>query len=152
MNPLEKLKEKLMAKPIINEMKPVVVAVKRETKLKEESKINEAVELEDVEPKTVAKMIVIDETNKDYDRNAFLLKLAENKKTRVKVKPIMESVEATKQNEPIPTPLPAEQPPKKRAKKMVKKPLLIIEGDEEIENAEKPEKEARDAALEIIAE
>jgi len=152
MNPLEKLKEKLMAKPIINEMKPVVVAVKRETKLKEESKINEAMELEDVEPKTVAKMIVIDETNKDYDRNAFLLKLAENKKTRVKVKPIMEAVEATKQNEPIPTPLPAEQPPKKRAKKMVKKPLLIIEGDEEIENAEKPEKEARDAAFEIVAE
>ena len=37
MNPLEKLKQKLMAKPTLNEQKPVVVAIKGETKMKNET-------------------------------------------------------------------------------------------------------------------
>jgi hypothetical protein len=167
MNPLEKLKQKLMAKPTINEPKPVVVAIQGETKTKEpkeakqpkqakqleneEGEVNE--ESSEPEPETETKMIVIDETNKEYNRNDVLLKLAENKKTRVKVKPIMEALEASKQNEPIPIPGPlAEQPPKKKAKKMAKKPLIIIEGDEE-EEAENVEKnENKERALEIVAE
>uniref|UniRef100_A0A6C0JFH6 Helicase ATP-binding domain-containing protein n=1 Tax=viral metagenome TaxID=1070528 RepID=A0A6C0JFH6_9ZZZZ len=148
MNPLEKLKQKLMAKPTLNEVKPVVVAIQGQ---KKEGEVSENPQKE--EPEIANKMIVVDETNKEYNRNDVLLKLAENKKTRVKVKPIMEAVEASKQKEPIRTPAPvAEQPPVKKAKKMVKKPLIIIEGDEEIENAEKPEKAARDAAFEIVAD
>jgi hypothetical protein len=151
MNPLEKLKQKLMAKPTLNEVKPVVVAIQGQAKQseKEEGEVSE----EPSGPETAIKMIVIDETNKQYNRNDVLLKLAENKKTRVKVKPIMEAVEASKQNEPIPTPaLVEEQPPVKKAKKMAKKPLIIIQGDEDDENIEKNENENKERALEIVAE
>ena len=95
------------------------------------------------EPEPATKMIVVDETNKGYNRNDFLMKLTENKKTKVKVKPIMETVEASKQTEPIAQPAPIEvQPPIKKAKKMVKKKLLIIEGDADAdeEGAENVEK------------
>jgi len=161
MNPLEKIKQKLMAKPTLNEVKPVVVAIQGETKTKitqskqtekEEGEVSEDPET----PEIAKKMIVIDETNKQYNRNDVLLKLAENKKTRVKVKPIMEAVEASKQNEPIPTPaLVEQQQPLKKAKKMVKKPLIIIQGDEDDENNEnigKNENENKERALEIVAE
>jgi hypothetical protein len=168
MNPLEKLKQKLMAKPTINEIQPVVVAIQGETKAnatkikekqiekqgekeaeKEEGEVSEAT----AEPELASKMIVIDETNKEYNRNELLMKLAENKKTKVKVKPLMESVEASKQIEPIPTPAPQiqEQLPAKKARKMANKPL-IIEGDEEIENVEQNKNAAIDVALEIVAE
>ena len=40
MNPLEKLKQKLMAKPTLNEQKPVVVAIKGETKMKPSNQPN----------------------------------------------------------------------------------------------------------------
>ena len=167
MNPLEKLKQKLMVKPTINELEPVVVAIQGETKAatkatkineklgekeKEEGEVSEEPQKE--ESTAVTKMIIIDETNKEYDRNALLLKLAENKKTKVKVKPIMEAVEASKQIKPIPTPVQriAEQPPAKKARKMVKKQLLIIEGDEEIENVEKNKNAPVDTALQIVAE
>jgi len=167
MNPLEKLKQKLMAKPTINEIQPVVVAIQGETKAnatkikgnqaekqaeKEEGEVSEATA--EPEPELATKMVVIDETNKDYDRNVLLMKLAENKKTKVKVKPIMEAVEASKQVEPIPQPpvVIPEQPPAKKAKKVAKRPLIIIEGDEEIENADKNEIENKQEALEIIAE
>ena len=154
MNPLEKIKQKLMAKPTLNEVKPVVVAIKGETKMKptktpnpvekqSEKEEGEVSEEPENEVETATKMIVIDETNKEYNRNDVLLKLAENKKTKVKVKPIMENVEASKQTEPITQPAPIEVlPPIKKAKKMDKKKLLIIEGDadadeEPAENVEK---------------
>ena len=152
MNPLEKIKQKLMAKPTLNEVKPVVVAIQGQAKQneKEEGEVSE----EPSGPEIPTKMIVIDETNKQYNRNDVLLKLAENKKTRVKVKPIMEAVEASKQNEPIPTPaLVEQQPPVKKAKKMAKKPLIIIQGDEDDENNENiEENETKERALEIVAE
>jgi hypothetical protein len=153
MNPLEKLKQKLMAKPTINELKPVVVAIQAERQPKQanqtEKEEGEVIE-EPVEPEMGTKMIVVDETNKEYNRNDILLKLAENRKTRVKVKPLMEAVEASKQIEPIPVPVLAEvQPLKKKAKKMAKKPLIIIQDDEDEENIENIEKER---ALEIVAE
>jgi hypothetical protein len=159
MNPLEKLKQKLMAKPTLNEQKPVVVAIKGETKMKpskpakqvekqtekEEGEVSEEAQTDEpgAEPETATKMIVVDETNKGYNRNDFLMKLTENKKTKVKVKPIMETVEASKQTVPIAQPAPIEaQPPVKKAKKFVKKKLLIIEGDADAneEGAENVEK------------
>jgi hypothetical protein len=170
MNPLEKLKQKLMAKPTINEIQPVVVAIQGETKAnatkikekqiekqgeKEEGEVSEDESQKDNLniPENVTKMIVIDETNKEYNRNELLLKLAENKKTKVKVKPLMEAVEASKQIEPIPTPAPQiqEQLPAKKARKMANKPL-IIEGDEEIENVEQNKNAPNEAAVEIVAE
>jgi len=130
MNPLEKIKQKLMSKPILNELKPVVVAIRP----LEEGEIPEQ-----QEQKEATKMVIIDENNKHYNRNDFLLKLAENKKTKVRVKPLLENVEATKQIEPIPAPEPMPLPvPAKKVKKMAKKTLLIIEEDEDNEkiNAE----------------
>ena len=171
MNPLEKLKQKLMAKPTINEIQPVVVAIQGETKAnaskikgnqvekqaeKEEGEVSEdEPQKENLNiPENVTKMIVIDETNKGYNRNELLMKLAENKKTKVKVKPLMEAVEASKQVEPIPTraPLIQEQPPAKKARKMANKPLIIIQGDEEIENLEQNKNAPNETALEIVAE
>ena len=163
MNPLEKLKQKLMAKPTINELKPVVVAIQGETKIKpikttkqvENQTEKEEGELsEDIEEELVSgtKMIVIDETNKDYNRSDFLTKLAENKKIKVKVKPIMKLVEASKQTEPIVSPIPvSEKQSVKKARKITKKPL-IIEGDEDVENIEENENNNKERALEIIAE
>ena len=169
MNPLEKLKQKLMAKPTINEPKPVVVAIQGEKQIKmKQFKQAKQVEKEEGEvseepvednPETTTKMIVVDETDKGYNRNVFLMKLTENKKTKVKVKPIMEAVEASKQNEPIAAPVPLgeqqqQQPPLKKAKKMAKKPLIIIQGDEDEdeENIQKNENENKERALEIVAE
>ena len=173
MNPLEKLKQKLMAKPTVNELKPVVVAIQGQKKNKEtdqtrqprqprqtekeEGEISEDEDSESREPEipvVSTKMIVLDETDKDYNRNDVLLKLAENKKTKVKVKPIVEAVEATKQTEPIQEPATQQEkePPKKKAKKIVKK-AMIIEGDEGDDIAI-PDKDNRDQnpTLEIVAE
>lgn len=115
-----------MSKPILNELKPVVVALRP---------VEEGVISEEPERKEATKMVIVDETNKDYNRNDFLLKLAENKKTKVRVKPLLENVEATKQIEPIPAPEPMPSIPlplpAKKAKKLAKKPLIIIEEDED---------------------
>ena len=150
MNPLEKLKQKLMAKPTINELKPVVIAIQGKQPIeKEEGEVSE--NNEPSEPETANKIIIVDETNKEYNRKDLLLKLAENKKIKVKVKPVVESVEASKQNEPIePIPTPSPEPLKKKAKKIVKK-AIVIEADEE-GDAEIPQIERDEPALEIVAE
>jgi hypothetical protein len=69
--------------------------------------------------------IIIDKTDLGYDRQALLKKLAESKKTKVTIKPIMEIEE--KIIEPVaPTPI------VKKAKKIeVKKPLIIEDEEEE---------------------
>lgn len=147
MNPLVALKKQLMVKPNVQEKEPIVVVIKGVKK-----EIKPIQPREPAEPKEEGKEypvenegeqqrpLIIDETNKGYDRNAFLLKLAENKKTKVKVKPVLKTVEETKINEPIPASQPTpEKAPVKRAKKMAKKPLLIIEEEDE-EVGEKPEK------------
>jgi len=147
MNPLEKIKQKLMSKPILNELKPVVVALRP---------VEEGVISEEPERKEATKMVIVDETNKDYNRNDFLLKLAENKKTKVRVKPLLENVEATKQIEPIPAPEPMPSiplpVPAKKAKKLAKKPLIIIDEDED--NIEKINAEELSGVekLNVIAE
>jgi hypothetical protein len=163
MNPLVALKKQLMVKPNVQENEPIVVVikgVKKEIKPIQPTEPREPTESKEegkeypVEKEMEQqRLLIIDETNKDYDRDAFLLKLAENKKTKVKVKPLLENVEASKQVEPLPLPIPVlEKQPVKRAKKIAKKPLLIIEGDEdELENIEKIQAEELPIMEEPIA-
>jgi hypothetical protein len=140
MNYLEKLKQKLMAKPTLQELQPVKVAIRVEreetTKPSKEADLEEG-EVPEVPEKTETKpgIEIIDETNKEYDRSDFFKRRAENKKSKVVVKPIVEAIEMKQTVEPIPTPV--TEPPVKKVKKIVNKPL-IIEDDEE--NQEKPEK------------
>lgn len=129
MNPLEKLKQKLMAKPTIQELQPVKVGIKiGKAVVAEEGEIQEI-------PETKPGIEIVDETNKEYNRSDFLKRLAESKKSKVIMKPIVEAIELKQTTEPIQA-LVVERPVKK-IKKIAKKPLVIIEDDEE--NPENPE-------------
>ena len=122
MNPLEKLKQKLMAKPTIQELQPVEVAIKEQEQEVPEGnnpEINQGIE-------------IIDENDKNYDRSDFFKRRAESKKSKVVMKPIVEAIETKQTVEPIPVPV-AELPIKK-VKKIDKKPLIIEDDDD---NAEK---------------
>ena len=137
MNPLEKLKQKLMAKPTLQELQPVKVTIK--IGKEPSSKLSKEADLEEGEvaeiPETKPGIEIIDETNKEYDRSDFLKRRAESKKSKVVMKPIVEAIEMKQTVEPIPTPV--AEPQVKKVKKIVNKPL-IIEDDEE--NQENPEK------------
>ena len=126
MNPLEKLKQKLMIKPTIQELQPVEVAINIETKATKKDEIEEGEITEEVKP-TVE---VIYENDKNYDRSDFLKRRAESKKTKVIMKPIMEAIETKQTVEPIP--IIVEEPPVKKAKKVTKKPLIIEADDNEV--------------------
>ena len=144
MNPLEALKQKLRVKPVVEEKERVAVVIKGEQqKQKGEPKKKEAKarkelgeELEEFvpeveeeekdivkEPVTAVKgPLIIDQTDKGFDRMSLLEKLKASKLSKVTIKPLIEEVEESKTVEPV---LPAQI---KRAKK-VKMPL-IIEGEE----------------------
>ena len=174
MNPLEALKQKLKVKPIVQEKEKVAVIIKgdkqnnigpkknkepREKTNKEEFKeeleefipeVEEEEKEKDIvkEPVTAIRgPLIIDQTDKGYDRITLLQKLKESKMTKVSVKPLIEEVEEKKIVEPI------IEPPKKRAKK-VKLPLIIEEDidekevkgieDKENEGVEGQEKQVED--------
>ena len=87
----------------------------------------DAEELEDLkeikEPQT-GRLLIVDKTQDGYDRAALLKKLAESKKTKVSIKPLVEMEE--KQVEPTP------EIKSKKAKKLeIQKPLIIEDDDEE---------------------
>lgn len=126
MNPLEKLKQKLMKKPTIQELQPVEVAINIENKEntnKDEKEEGEIVE--EMKP-TIE---VIYENDKNYDRSDFLKRRAESKKSKVIMKPIMEAIEMKQTVEPISVVV--EEPRVKKAKKVAKKPLVIEADDNE---------------------
>jgi hypothetical protein len=169
MNPLAAFKEKLMIKPNVEERERVAVVIKGVKKprkprapktkaIQKEDEENEEVEegeeveekttkpklvLEDVSeeeediPKTAP--VIVDETQKGYDRSALLKKLAESKKIKVTVKPIIQISEEKKVSEPVPISV----IPKKIKKLEVKKPLIIEEeeeGEDVVEEKEREEK------------
>jgi len=82
-------------------------------------------ELQEEEPEQAetGRPIIIDKTQEGYDRAALLKKLAESKKTKVTIKPLIEIEE--KKFEPI------TEPKIKKAKKVQITKPLIIEEDEE---------------------
>ena len=156
MNNLEQLKEKLMVKPNVKEQERIAIVIKGEKiprKIKpslerenDEKKIDEELEeLEEPEEpeelleknivEQTKRPIIIDKTEQGYDMETLLKKLADNKKSRVTVKPIMEK-EEKKIIEPVLI------PGLKKAKKIdIKKPLIIEGDDEEEEITVNPEKD-----------
>ena len=148
MNPLAALKEKLMIKPNVEERERVAVVIKgvkkerkprapkvkaakvEEEKDEEEKPISEKIILEqsesDEEDEKQAGPLIVDETEKGYDREALIKKLMESKKIKVTIKPNVQISEEKKIFEPVPLP-PTEG---KKVKKIEAKKTLIIEGDE----------------------
>ena len=88
MNPLEKLKQKLMAKPTLQELQPVKVAIRVETE--QPTKPSKEADIEEGEvaeiPETKPGIEIIDENDKNYDRSDFLKRRAESKKSKVVTK------------------------------------------------------------------
>ena len=148
MNPLAKLKEKLMIKPNVEERERVAVVIKgvkkerkpRAPKIKaakveeekdeeeDEKPISEKIILEQSESDEEEKQagpLIVDETEKGYDREALIKKLMESKKIKVTVKPNVQISEEKKIFEPVPLP-----PTSKKVKKIEAQKTLIIEGDE----------------------
>ena len=169
MNPLAALKEKLMIKPNVEDRERVAVVIKgikkhrkpkvpkkveekegeEEEKELEEKDVAEEKDIEvieDEQPITNAPVIV-DETEKGFDRDALKKKLLESKKLKVTVKETVKVSEEKKVSETIPLSLVPQ--PKKIQKIAVKNPL-IIEEDEEIE-AEPLKKVQFEEAVDSIA-
>jgi hypothetical protein len=158
MNHLEQLKQQLMVKPNVQERERVAVVIKGEKKprkpmapiekKKTEKNIGEELEEEVVEEiddkeeqqdkkelkeeEIRGRPIIVDKTDVGYDRQALLKKLAESKKTKVTIKPIVEIEE--KIVEPV-----APAPVIKKAKKIEIKKPLIIEDEEELKEKIKEE-------------
>jgi hypothetical protein len=153
MNPLEKIKQKLMIKPTVEERQKIAVVIKGEKQTKkrvrEEKEPESLIEIEigeekaepdasiididfgeedEEEKKEPSKSLIqiVDEREKGFDREALLKKLAENKKTKVVTKP---AVKIQQEEEKIVV----EPPQQKKAKKVEKMKKLIIESDEEPE-------------------
>ena len=171
MNNLEKLKQKLMVKPNVQERERVAVIIKGEKKTKmpekkkktEKSiakKVEEGVielgeqisqiqsiegilptkinveereeEIENKEKIQTQRPLIVDETQKGYDRNALLKKLAESKKNIVTIKEPITEQKITFIEEKIP--IAQSNGPKKIKKKI---PLIIEEDEGEEKGEEK---------------
>ena len=176
MNPLATLKEKLMIKPNVEERERVAVVIKgvkkerkprapriksiedEEDEEKDEEKEKILLEQsESDEDENQNGPLIVDETQKGYDREGLFKKLMESKKIKVTVKPNVQINEEKKQYEPAPLP-----PTTKKVKKIAAKKALIIEGDDGEEKKEeefvmeKPKKkvafeeEVRDKLLEPV--
>ena len=144
MNPLAKLKEKLLVKPTVEDREKVAVVIKgvknprkpidlkkQKEELEEGEILSEEIikekESEDEEEEVKkATPLIVDETKKGYDRIALLKKLLESKKLKVTIKPTLEVSEEKKYSEPLPLPT-----INKKVKKVEIQNPLIIEEDEE---------------------
>jgi hypothetical protein len=152
MNPLATLKEKLMIKPNVEERERVAVIIKgvKKERIPRAPKIK-AVEVEEEleedgeqkddkivleqsesdEEEKQAGPLIVDETEKGYDREALLKKLMESKKIKVTVKPSVQIIEDKKVFEPVPLP-----PTTKKVKKIESKKAVIIENDDKNDEEE----------------
>jgi hypothetical protein len=143
MNPLEALKQKLKVKPNVGERERVDIVIKEDktkqkAKARELYKKKEEEEEEEEEEENVVEEIlkkketeekqrplIVDETDKGYDRAALFKKLAESKKLKVSIKPVLDVTEEKKKSEPVPLPL---QP---KITKLGINRQIVIEDDEE---------------------
>ena len=134
MNPLAKLKEKLMVKPNVVDRERVAVVIKGTKKLQKPANANP-------QDETRAAPIIVDETQLGFNRDDLFKKLAENKKLSVTVKRVVKDSE---ERTAIPMPATA-----KKVKKLETKKRLIIEedGDEDLEAVNPPAPNEDEAAL-----
>ena len=130
MNTLEDLKKQLMIKPNIEKQKQFTVTLKEKViENKEPSKKKLVIEEED-QPEGIT---IINETNKGFDRESLLKKIATNRLTKVTQAPIMEKLsENIFQQEEKEKEKEKEKVKPKKAKKMDKK-LLILEEEEKLD-------------------
>jgi hypothetical protein len=137
MNNLEKLKQKMMIKPKVEEREKIAVVIKSQKKAKPVAKEMDLTEEKEPETPLLGAPIIVDETHKGFDRNTLLEKLKQSKLSKVSIKPIIEASEQKPATESV-APKPIERA--KKAKKVVKAPLLMIEEDEEGEEGDKGKK------------
>ena len=128
MNPLAALKDKLMIKPNVEDRERVAVVIKGVKKHRKP--IGLKIDEQDKDAEEKKELIIVDETQKGYDRMELTKKLLESKKLKVTIKPVVKDSEEKKKSEPIPVSV----QPKKIQKIDIKK-QLVIEEDEEEENA-----------------
>ena len=160
MSNLEKLKQKMMIKPKVEEREKVAVVIKRVNNVSK--KVNppivtnkQKVEEENEEIKKDSELnvpIIVDETNKGFDRKTLLDKLKQSKLIKVSMKPVIEMNE--KINEKIESVSKKPEEKIKKAKKVNlpkqtvnkeketirpinKGKLLVIEEDDEEDEEEK---------------
>jgi hypothetical protein len=145
MNPLEAIKQKMMVKPQLEQRQRVAVIIKGENPVKKREKKEVKEDEEDEEEQPITEIIeekeekkrplIVDETSKGFDRQAFLKKLKESKMTKVVTKPIIEEAEKKQVIEPLPLPV-------KKAKKIdIKKPLIIEDDEEDEKQKQEQEQE-----------
>jgi hypothetical protein len=137
MNNLEKLKQKMMIKPKVEEREKIAVVIKSQKKAKLVAKdlgldevAKEPAEEKEKEPDATLLVapIIVDETHKGFDRNTLLDKLKQSKLTKVSIKPIIAASEPKPATESV-----AQKPVErvKKATKVTKGRLLMIEEDDE---------------------
>ena len=176
MNHLEHLKEQLMVKPDVKERERVAVVIKgaerqRKPKIATAKTIGAQIEegltdlgeqiseiqqiegilpvkidMEEPEGDKTKRPLIIDKTEEGYDRKTLLKKLAESKKTKVTIRPVLE-----KEIEPISQQF--IEPAVKKAKRIDIKQPLIIEGEDEESPEEfimKPKKNIEETPKEVI--
>ena len=154
MNPLDKLKQKLMVKPTVEERERVAVVIKGEkpaVKQKTTKKTAAKEKDSDSDEETFVKQnpnigqdeyekkeklpIIVDETQKGFDRTTLLKKLKESKVSKVTIKEVAEKSQEKKEVEPVqPLSIPA-----KKAKKTAFNPLVIEDDEEKPNEDESPE-------------
>jgi hypothetical protein len=131
----------VVIKGVKNERKPRAPKIKA-AKVQEEGEenddkpISEKIILEQSESDEEKQIgpLIVDETDKGYDREALIKKLMESKKIKVTIKPNLQISEEKKIFEPVPLP-----PTSKKVKKIEAQKTLIIEGDEGEEKVEEEE-------------
>ena len=140
MNPLAVLKEKLMIKPTVEDRERVAVVIKGVKKHRKPIAPKNEEEVPTLplgEPapivteKKAPPPLIVDETQKGFDRATLKEKLLESKKLKVTMKETLKVSEDKKTSEPIPISAPA-----KKIQKIDVQMPLIIEGDEEEEAPE----------------
>jgi len=132
MNPLAALKDKLMIKPNVEDRERVAVVIKGVKKHRKP--IGLKIDEQDKDAEEKKELMIVDETQKGYDRMELTKKLLESKKLKVTIKPVVKDSEEKKKSEPIPVSV----QPKKIQKIDVKKPLVIEEDEEEEEENAAP--------------
>ena len=186
MNPLEELKQKLVAKPIVEKREKVVVVIRgeknpdkkakniekekekekeKETKIDKGENGEEAEEMEEGEEreekeeksdeyyklKKTTLPIIVDETQKGFDRKTLLKKLAESKLSKVTLKPTISIAEEkttinpvmdlTKKTKKIEKPIVIDYDEEKEEAPNLKKRVAFEEQDLDMEKGEEKEEE-----------
>jgi hypothetical protein len=162
MSNLEKLKQKMMIKPKVEEREKVAVVIKTvKAPKKSTAMISESKEVEGEKDNKgfIGVPLIVDETNKGFDRNTLLDKLKQSKLTKVSVKPVIEMSEkmGEKMNETMESISKKPEELFKKAKRitkgitkgLAKGKLLVIEEDEE-EEGEKEKENGLEDEEEII--